>query len=115
MSLLFRSRGEERSGRRQAQPEFRHRRDLDDAVVEHEVKGVSTFAVLVIEEMEVVSGDGDALLVVRYRESPRTPEALGKVRSASVAVASGKDGMGASCFVAVRLATVAKCPVTLIP
>ena len=61
--------GEERSGRREAEPEFGHGRDLDDAVVQQEVEGVSASGVLVVEEVQVVPGDGDALLVVGRPEA----------------------------------------------
>src|ERR1700733_1561495 len=79
---------EERSGRREAEPEFGHGGDLDDAFVEHEVKGVPASAVLVVEEMQVVSGDGDALLVVGR---PETDEDTG-------GVSKGPLRFGCGCF-----------------
>ena len=71
---------------------LRQRRDLDDALFEDEVENVPTSGALLVEEVQVIAGDGDPLLVVRARKPTTSPETERNVRSDSESVASGSGG-----------------------
>lgn len=65
--------GEERSGCREAEMDLGQRRDLDQALLDDEVENVPAPRTVVAEEVQVIPGHGDALLVVRGANPRTTP------------------------------------------